>query len=487
MIILSMRRTTYVGIGLILSLTVSGVQAKPAKGGEDRNATVPTETCAVTPVDQLIREGKIPSAYALAQTLYQRCPDPVHRRLYAKLAFWNKEIDTAYRLIDAFDPKEKLYRQIYAAKIIRDLKHGGHPAIPKFLETDYDVLAARIEAEIRRGNFPRAYRLSRTLYNRYRTKEALEYQANLLLWMKRYPESLERFQKLGDRKRVREIRKIMLEEKLARTDRRITEAWQHSDKRRARETFERLDPAEKDLYRRRYRDNACRVESTRMLGIGFDHVSYSDHRYRDHTNYLEFTLPIERTTIYGKLEDTDRYGLHDTRLSLEIYPPGVGEYWGYISLSVTPDADFYSHYSVGANLYRDFGSEEIGIGYLYSHYDLQESHLAHLEYTHFFSDYLSLKGAYYYEFLSRSYALQAEARYATPCHLEIKATYVYSSSNELLTDSRILQERGHNLQLELEYPLTRHLSVGGRLLWQQSLENTRYTTRGASLFFRSYW
>ncbi len=475
------------GICLILPLAVTGLHAETTKEGKDSNVTAAADSCALDPINTLIREGKIPAAYALSKTLYARCHDRPHRRLYAKLAFWSKDLSTAYRLIDAFDPNEKLYRQIYAARIIRDLKHGGRPAIPPFLEKDYDVLSARIDAEIRRGNFSHAYRLSRRLYKLYHTKEALEYQANLLLWMKRYPESLKRFRQLGDREKVKELQKIILEERLARTDRKITEAWKRSDKERARKIFEHLDSGAKKLYRRRYRDNACRVESTRMLGIGFDHVSYSDHRYRDHTDYLEFTLPIQRFTVYGKVEKTDRYGLHDTRLSLEIYPPGVGEYWGYFSLSVTPDADFYSHYSAGVNLYRDFGSEEIGVGYLYSHYDLQDSHLAHLEYTHFFSDYLSLKGAYYYEFSSHSYALQAEASYSTPCHLEIKATYVYSSSNELLTDSRILRERGHNLQLELEYPLTRHLSVGGRLLWQQSLQSTRYTTRGLSLFFRSYW
>jgi len=463
------------------------IHAQSSITAPDRSDNNASNPCSVVPINLLVQKGKIPQAYRLSQKLYHKCPDTSHTRLYAKLAFWSGDISAASRMIDSFDKNSTLYHQIYAAKVIHELKNGLFPTIPSFLQDDYDVLAARINAEIKRKHFEKAYRLSQRLYNRYHTREGLELQANLLFWMKRYDESLKLFQRLSDREKIRQIRQIILDEKLARTDQLITEAWQQSDKKLARETFKSLNKQEQSLYRTRYRDNACRAESTRMLGIGFDHISYSDHRYRDHTNYLEFTIPIEKTTVYGKLEDTDRYGLNDKKLSLEIYPPGMYGYWGYFSFSITPDADFYSHYSAGANIYKDFGSEEIGIGYLYSHYDLQDSHLAHLEYTHFFSDYLSLKGAYYYEFFSNSYAIEAEGRYATPCHLELKLTYVYSSSNELLTDSRILKDRGHNLQLWAEYPLTRSLSIGGKALWQQSLADPRYTTHGFSLFFRKYW
>jgi YaiO family outer membrane protein len=446
-----------------------------------------TGQCGTKAVDALIQQDKLHQAYRLSQNLYARCHDKTLGRLEAKLAFWNGDIDKAYSLLGLFQPKEKLYRQIYAAKVLKDIKGGKYPAIPPFLENDYDILAARIEQKIRQHRFEEAYRLSRRLYSLYHTREGLELQANLLFWMKRYSQSLQLFKRLGDRKKIKQVRGAMMEEKLARVDREIGQEWRNSNKLKARELFESLSPEEQEYYRSHYRDNACRVESTRMVGMGFDHVTYSDHRYRDHTNYLEFTLPIERFTVYGKIEDTHRYGLHDTKFTAEIYPPAYKGFWGYLTFSVTPNADFYSRYSIGAYLYKDIGNEEFGIGYLYSHYATLDSHLIDIEYRHYFNAYLSIRGIYYYEFTSHSYAGGVEIDYETPCHVKIKASYLYSSAKEQLSDYRILDERGHNFMLEAEYPLTRSLSLGGRLLWQRSIGAHHYSSRGISLYLRHYW
>jgi len=458
----------------------------PADRHTDLNDTI-RSACTDPAIDRSVREGRIRHARELAEALYRRCPERRNARLYAKLAFWDKDIRTAYSLRKFLDPESSLFRQISASHVIREIERGKRPDIPDFLQEDYDVIIARIRASIRRKNFENAYRLSRILYRKYRSREALELQANLLLWMERYRESLPLFSRLGNAKRVEEIRQIILDRKLEETNRRIRKAWFDSDRTAARKIFDGLSEKERTLYRKKYRQNACRVETMHMLGMGFDQVSYSDHRYRDHTDYLEFTLPVENYTLYGKLEQTDRYRMKDRKLSMEIYPPGRNGYWGYFSFSVTPDADFYSRYSAGAYLYREFEREQIGFGYLFSHYDLQDSQVVQLDFTHYLSDYMTLRGVSYYDLVSHSYALLGEWRYTTPCHLDLKGTYVYSSSNELLQDTRMLHDRGHNFQFDLEYPLGKSLSIGGRLLWQQSLGENRYTTRGVSLFIRTYW
>jgi YaiO family outer membrane protein len=224
-----------------------------------------------------------------------------------------------------------------------------------------------------------------------------------------------------------------------------------------------------------------------MIGIGVDFRRYSDHRYRDRNNYLEWTLPIGDGTFYGKFEETDRYGKNDRKISVELYPPGRGGYWGYLALSYSPRASFYSDYSIAGYLYKEWGADQWGIGYHYSHYPLQDSHLVQLDYTHYLSDYMTLRGVYYYDIQSRSYAMLGEWRYHTPCHLDLKATYVYSSSNELLPDSRLLDDRGHNVELYVEYPFQKAFSLGGKLLWQKSLGYSRYTAEGVSFFLRKYW
>jgi YaiO family outer membrane protein len=446
-----------------------------------------SSSCTEKNVNAYIKDGKIDLAYREAGKIYNNCPEKKFAKLYAKLAFWNKDTETAYGLIEYLDPESRLYRQIYASKIIQEIKRGGNPKIPIFLKNDYDVLMTRIQVLIKDGKFQNAYRLSRQLYLKYHSRESVQLQANLLFWMEKYEKSLNMFKRLNDEKHINEIRRILLEKKLEKTNGIIWQAWLESDRVRARKAFDTLSEKERKAYRKLYRDNACRMETTHMLGIGFEQISYSDHRYRDHTDFLEFTLPIRNYTVYGRIEQTDRYGLKDEKLSVELYPPGQNGYWGYASFSVTPDADFYSIYSSGAYIYKEFERNQIGVGYLYSHYKTQDSHVAQVDFAHYLSDYMTLRGVYYHDFSSNSYAIMGEWRYSTPCHLDIKGTYVYSSSNEMLQDTRLLHDRGHNAQFYLEYPLYSSFSIGGKILWQQSLGENHYTTRGLSLFFRSYW
>ncbi len=454
----------------------------------DQNSTKTVASCDIAPVNTLIQKSKISQAYKLSKELYKDCPDSEHRRLYVKLAFWNKRVDFAYKNIDAYKPNEKIYKQIYGAKIIQDLKRGKDPKIPKFLENDYDILALRINREIQKKNFYKAHRLSQRLYALYHTKEALEDEANILFWTKHYHQSLKLFKRLGDKEKVAQIRQILLQERVSKAHTEITKAWRVSQKDQARLIFEHLDPKAKALYKQEYPQSACDVESTRMVGIGFEHRIHSDHAYRDHSNYFEFNLPIKQYTVYGKVQETSRYNKKDSQIYLEVYPPAFGDgYWGYFDLSFTPNADFYSNYSIGGTLYRDVANEEFGFGYEFSHYPKQNSHLIHIEDTHSFSDEWSLHGIAYYEFISNSYAFGIDLDYKKACHKEIKFSYLYSSSNEKLDDNSILQEKGHHFQIDFEYPIVHNITFGGFIFLEKGIGKNRDNQRGVNLFVRKYW
>ncbi len=455
----------------------------------DNNSTKNSLSCDISPINTLIQKSKIPSAYRLSKRIYQRCPDLEHRRLYVKLAFWTKHINFAFSNIDAYKPNEKIYNQIYGAKIIKELKEGKNPKIPKFLEKDYDILALRINREIRLKHFYKAHRLSQRLYALYHTKEALEDEANILFWMKHYHQSLKLFKRLGDKDKVKQIRQIILQERVSKAHDEITKAWKVSEKRQARLIFEHLDKRAKELYKKEYPQSACDVSSTRMIGIGFEHRVHSDHAYRDHSNYLEFNLPIKRYTVYGKVQETSRYNQKDSQLYLEIYPPAFGDgYWGYLDLSITPNAHFYSDYSIGSTIYRDVGNEEFGFGYEFSHYLKENSHLVHIEDTHNFTDNLALHGVVYYEFISKSYAFGLDLDYKRACHKEIKLSYLYSNSREKQDNSDILQEKAHHFQLDFEYPITKNnITLGGNIFLDNAIGKNQNNKRGINIFLRKYW
>jgi len=439
-------------------------------------------------INALIREGKIHDAYLQAQKAYQEgCADPEHAALYAKLAWWNHHPYEAFSLIKQVPKDSKLYKNIYASKVLADLKKGKHTEIPSFLRNHYDILILRYQRAMKAGHYALAHRLANRLYRAYPNKEARSLQALSLMAMKRYEESLAIYRELGDSKRIQALNTLITERKLHSLNDQITRTWHGGDRPGARELFLTLTEEEKKLFREHYPINTCRVESLHMAGVGVEWIHHDDHRYRDRTFYVEGTFPVDRYTIYAKAQHTERYGDEDQKFSVEIYPPGSEGTWGYLSLSVSDQGGFYSDYSLGGYIYHQFGDYQLGVGYLYSHYSDTIAHMLQLDVTRYMSDFMTLRGVAYYEIISGSYALEAEWRYHTPCHVDLRFDYIYTHSNERLSDNDIEKGRSHKVMLSAEYPLTRSVTVGGRLTWERHMAPIRYDSYGVNIFIRKYW
>lgn len=441
----------------------------------------------VDDINYLIQKGDIPRAYQLAKEAYNACQDDEHGALYAKLAWWSHHPYEAYALLKSVPKGSKLYQNIYAAKILEDLRRGKAPKIPSFLRNHYDILTLRYQRAMEAGRYALAHHLATRLYRSYPNKETRSFQALSLMAMKRYKESLRIYRELGDTKKIQILTKLLMEQKLRKRNDEITLAWRKSDRPKARKLFENLSKKEQELFRKKYPINACRVESMHMVGIGAEWIHHDDHRYRDRTFYVEGTFPVDRYTIYAKAKHTERYGDEDQEFSLEIYPPGSEGTWGYLSLSVSSGGGFYSDYSFGAYIYHEFGKYQLGVGYQYSHYKNTIAHLLQLDVTRYLSDFMTLRGVAYYEIVSGSYAFEAEWRYHTPCHVEWRFNYIYSHSKERLSDTLISEGRSHKAIFGFEYPVARSVTVGGELSWERHLAPTRYTSYGVNLFIRKYW
>jgi len=452
-------------------------------------ATAESNECPypIQTINELIQSHQIPQAYQKAKETYALCPDQEHGALYAKLAWWNHRPYEAYGLLYHIPKDTPLYQKIYAAKILADLRKGKHPKIPPFLETHYDILIEKYRQAMNEKRFSAAYRFATKLYRSHPNKEARSLQAISLMAMKRYKESLAIYRELGDQKRIHTLEHLLMEQKLQKLNDTITIAWRKSDRPLAKKLFESLSEKEQRLFREKYPINTCRVESLHMAGIGVRWIHHDDHRYRDRSFYVEGYFPVDRYTIYAKAEHTERYRDEDQQFSMEIYPPGWKGTWGYLSLSVSDQGGFYSDYSVGVYLYHQFGEYEIGGGYRYSHYQNTIAHLVQLEATRYLNDFMTLRGVAYYELVSGSYALEAEWRYRTPCHVEWRIDYIYSHSKERLSDTVLGEGKSHKLLLGFEYPLSDSMTIGGELSWEHHLAPSHYTSYGLNLFVRKYW
>ncbi|MFO0775960.1 MAG: YaiO family outer membrane beta-barrel protein, partial [Nitrospiraceae bacterium] len=91
------------------------------------------------------------------------------------------------------------------------------------------------------------------------------------------------------------------------------------------------------------------------LKVGYGHYTYTN-KFPDERNLLiEAAKPIGNMTLVGRIEPLNRFGLHDTPLSAELYSPLWRGAWGYIGGSGAFDASFVPVWSLGSEVFQNLG------------------------------------------------------------------------------------------------------------------------------------
>lgn len=91
------------------------------------------------------------------------------------------------------------------------------------------------------------------------------------------------------------------------------------------------------------------------LKLGYSHYTYTNG-FPDERNFLiEAAKPIGNMTLVGRIEPLNRFGLHDTPLSAELYSPLWRGAWGYIAGSGAFDASFVPVWSAGSEVFQNLG------------------------------------------------------------------------------------------------------------------------------------
>jgi YaiO family outer membrane protein len=100
------------------------------------------------------------------------------------------------------------------------------------------------------------------------------------------------------------------------------------------------------------------------LKVGYSHYAYTN-KYPDERDALvEAAKPIGTMTLVGRVEPLNRFGLHDTPVSGELYSPLWSRAWGYLGGSGAVNAQFVPTWSAGGELFQGLGAVSSSLSFL---------------------------------------------------------------------------------------------------------------------------
>lgn len=91
------------------------------------------------------------------------------------------------------------------------------------------------------------------------------------------------------------------------------------------------------------------------MKLGYSHYTYTN-QFPDERDWLiEAAKPIGNLTLVARVEPLNRFGLHDTPVSAELYSPLWNRAWGYLGASGAFNAGFVPNWTLGGELFQGLG------------------------------------------------------------------------------------------------------------------------------------
>lgn len=224
----------------------------------------------------------------------------------------------------------------------------------------------------------------------------------------------------------------------------------------------------------------------KISGSWYD--SLEEGRSSEQETYLEISQRINNFTFVINTLYATRYGLHDKQITFDVYS-SQGEKskrWGFLSLSISPNAKFLPKISFGGEIYQAFGNSEISLGYRHMSFKdtsvdiLIPGIIIYLPYN------LSLNERLYLVPKNGAYAILSTIHYE-PNH-KIRAFYSIAIGKAVdrigvLQDIQKISTITN--RLGLEWRISPDFSVGSE--FSHEFREDTYTKYGLTIFSRIWW
>jgi YaiO family outer membrane protein len=216
-------------------------------------------------------------------------------------------------------------------------------------------------------------------------------------------------------------------------------------------------------------------------------VDYSGNYANERDVSLEISQRIRELTFVFNTLSASRFGLHDDQISLDVYSK-LGEQtkrWGYISLSVSPDARFLPKTSFAGEIYQGYGKSEISVGFRRMNFSDTSINMFFPGVIFYLPSGLALTEKIYIVPQNGTFSLVSTLNYEPNYRVRGLYSLAVGNSSDRIGSLQDLQKYTTlSSRLRTEYRLTPSVSVGAEISYEYRAH--LYSTYGTTLFC-SYW
>ena len=201
---------------------------------------------------------------------------------------------------------------------------------------------------------------------------------------------------------------------------------------------------------------------------------------------FEISQRIKKITLIGGLSNIERFGLKDTQLHLEIYPPLGEKRWGYISFYYSPSPEFLPKTVYSGEIYQGYKNFEFSFGYM--HMDFKDTNvdifipglIIYLPHN------LVLEEKFYYIPKTYNYSLVNSLVYEILCKLWVKYSFgIGNTSEKLTTYGEIFKYNTYFHKFEFNYRINHNFGLGVEYLYEH--RTNLYNKNGINFFIKYWW
>jgi len=416
---------------------------------------------AIEKVKTAIQKRDFSEAEALLRALDQVYPNNSEVLfLLGEILFWQKRYDEALNyLLKAYEisKSEEIKKEIEKVEIAKKLDEAKSFENKGRLKEAKEIYLSLFESG--KNQYESGYNLGMIYFKEHDYEKAEEVFKKLI---KLYPEDLG-------------FKELYLEGLI------LNRKYEEAKKYLSKETEETVK-----VMKERRPDLFCRLKINYIKPFyAFYNLSPSG-RKSEREYGIELSQRIKNFSLLAKLSNVERFGLKDTQLYLELYPPlGKGR-WGYLSFSFSPDASFLPRTTFGGEIFQTYKNFEFSLGYTHMNFKDSKVDIFYPGLIVYLPKDIILEEKYYYVPKTNTYSLVSSLSYELTCKFWIKYGFGFGNSAERLTAyGDLLKYTTYFHKIEGEYRVKDYLSVGLEGLYEH--RDKLYNRKGLNLFLKYWW
>jgi YaiO family outer membrane protein len=393
----------------------------------------------------------------------------------AKTAETDKKFDHAavlYREYLERRPEDDEVRGLLARVLSWQGRHDEAVALYQDILTRYPTdIDVRI-AFARVRSWQQQFAESATLYRGVleedpKNIEAKQGLADTLYWSKRYPEALQLY---------RDVYEETHDPEIARRIESVTQEITLSA--RAPVRGPRTGPTIP------FRDYAK---------LGYSHFTYTNGFPDERDWLIEAAKSIGDLTLLGRIEPLNRFGLHDTPVSAELYSPLWQRAWGYVGASGAINPGFVPNWTVVGEVFQGLGDlspylapVELSFGYRRMEFKTEGIHLLQPGLTLYLPFNLWLTEKIYYVPEQGSITLSSQLTWRPTDRIQLFASGGFGTSGErIVAVQDFTRVPSRTIQGGAIFPVSQRFS--GEMLGFYEDRSTLYVRRGGTFNLIWHW